>query len=711
MSWEGTTMRSRTSFFNRTLCLSAVKRFWPLWGTYLGIWLLSLPLPLIQARATETATELRFFERVYNLAHIEGLILAAVFSVFSAMAVWSFLYNARSASGYGCLPVRREGQFLSALLAGFLPLAAGNLITALLTLLVAPAWAHALVLGEFFAIVTLMDLFFFGFATLCAQLTGHILVLPAVYGVLNFTAIVVEVLLREVLGGFVYGMKGFLGEGFLTLWLTPALALGSKVRVDVVHAPTLPAGYQVEYLYGTASVSFHGWGVLLIYALAGLVCMALALLLFRRRKMETAGDVVAVSFLRPVFRWCMALGCGLGLSSLMEFIVFSLDTGEASAFRVLLVFFLIGAFIGWFAGEMLIKKSFRVFKRRAWGGFGICCAVILALMLGMRFDLFGYERRVPKEEDIRSATVYANGRQTTLKEAENLKALTDLHRAIVADKDLNHGEGRDRIGAMSTGSVSCEIIYTLNSGRTVSRYYDLIFDVEAPERIGEAPALQALLNTPEAVTDRCTLELPAGGYTLDTYVRVWMTVPECARAAGYLSAEEYLLAEYLGYSTEEIGAMSPEKRRALVEEMLNSGSYANPDFPGWVLGEYTGPGDLENVFTQYFFTLDDRDSQALYRDCLQPDIREGSLGKMWLYAGEGWEKGYNATIEVQCYERKEDSSSPYASPRTGWLELNPGTDSLRTNAWLRERGLVLHTVAEVNAAEARSEMSRALNEW
>ena len=698
-------MRSRTSFFNRTLCLSAVKRFWPLWTAYLGIWVLSLPLPILQARRSMTMTELEFVERVYNMAHIEGLILGAFFSLMAAMAVWSFLYNARSASGFGCLPVRREGQFFSALLAGFLPLAASNLIAALLTLPVAPDGLHALVLGQFFAITTLIDLFFFGFATLCAFLTGHILVLPAVYGVLNFTAIAVEVLVREVLGNFVYGMSGTIDGNFSTLWLTPALAIGSKVQVHVEYAPTQASEYGEYLVYGPSSVSFEGWWVLLLYALVGLVCMALALLLFRRRKLETAGDVVAVPFLRPVFRWCMALGCGLCLSTLMEFIIFTVDTRDASAFRILLVFFLLGAFIGWFSGEMLIRKSFRVFHKRAWAGFGICCAVILVLMLGMRFDLFGYEKRVPKAENIRSATVYSDGGETLFTERENLEKLTDLHRAIVADKD---GQ-LERFYAAQSGSwvtLNCRIRYTLRSGRVMTRYYLLYMDRDAPsETVSD---LQALLNTREAVASRCALELPSGGFTLDTCVSVWMTVPQCARAAGYTDTEEYLLAEYRGYSPEEAAAMSPEKRRELTEELLNADVY---DFPGWTGGEYRGSRDLEAVFAQYCFSLDDREAEALYRDCLLPDIREGTLGQVWLYPGKDRDAQYNASIELTCYKRKESGDRPSFGNRIGWLTVSPGAGSGRTNAWFRERGLVLHTVGELQAAEARSEQNRVTAEW
>ena len=69
----------------------------------------------------------------------------------------------------------------------------------------------------------------------------------------------------------------------------------------------------------------------------------------------------------------------------------------------------------------------------------------------------------------------------------------------------------------------------------MSRYYLLYTDPADPSET--ASALQDLLNTREAVASRSTLELPAGGYDLDAYIVVTMTVPECARAAGYAQLE------------------------------------------------------------------------------------------------------------------------------------------------------------------------------
>ena len=681
-------MRSKTSCFNRTLFFSGIKRFWPLWAAYLIIWVLSLPLPLLRELQEGEFREINYTLAVYNQGHILGLVMGAIFSLFSAMAVWSFLYNPRSASGFASLPVRREGQFFSALLAGFLPLAAGNLIIALLTLPVSLLGGFSpMPLLVFFCVVTLIDLFFFGFATLCAQLTGHILVLPAVYAVLNFVAVAVEFLLRSVLSLFVYGMDTSVTGSLMTRWLSPPIGLALGLEPTVLYDTVNYAdGVHSYSMTEPTLVSFTGWGTLLAYAGAGLVCMLLALLLLRRRRMETAGDVVAVPFLRGVFRWCMALGCGLCLAS---FLLLILSFRGGSSFGTLLVSFLLGGFIGWFAGEMLLKKSFRVFRGKTWAGFGACCAVILVLMLGMRFDLFGYERRVPAVDRIESATVYCNGSTAELAQPESLEQLTALHRAIIADKALNHRDGwgwgmsRDNYTALE-----CRLIYTLKGGRTMSRYYHLAFDYGDPERLGEAAALRDLLNIKEAVVKRTDFSFPKernDNLYQSCTVYVSMTAEECAAAAGFANGEEYVLSEYLGYSPAEAAVLGPEKRRELMAQFLE-------EMYGWDWTlHYAGPQDLEGVYFEYPLSLDPREAEALYRDCIRPDLEEGYLGKVWvLPSREQEETEYSARIEF--YWELTHERAPSDRDR---LTVSPTVYSQRTNAWLAERGIVLHTAGEV----------------
>ena len=671
-------MRSKTFCFNGSLLRSGIKRFWPLWAGYLFLWILIMPLPLMQNFRYGDVSPLEVRAWILNLARIGGEIIGAIFSVFSAMAVWSFLYSSRSASGMACLPVRRESQFFSALLAGFLPLAASNLIIVLLTLpFCLMAGLSLVTLLEFFCITVLILLFFYGFATLCAQLTGNILILPTVYGILNFVAVAVDFLLRLVLGWFVYGMYRDPEVSDLACYLSPAVGMFAGMDVDSVYDHATGSGVLQR-------VDFLGWGLLGIYAGVGILCVAAALLLFRRRKMESAGDVVAVGFLRPVFRWCMALGCGLCLSCIMQAILF-LNQDSDSAFSSLLIFFLLGAFIGWFAGEMLMKKTFRVFGKRIWAGFGICCAVILFLMLGMRFDLFGYERHVPKADQVKAVSLSCNGESAVLTEPENIDRAIGLHRAILADKALNRDSDNPQ--------MNFRLTYELKNGLSMDRYYPLAYWYDLPSR-GEVGVVQDLLNSAEATAYRKKLDIPVTRENIAyASVSASMTVAECARAAGIPDPEDYLLSAFAGYTPGESNLLEPDKRRERIQEILNDFAES-----GWDYGTYDGPQDLEGVYITYDLSLTDAEAEAFYRDCILPDIRDGDLGRIWLISDlDYYAQVYSAMISISCVEDQQNSKSGYR--RSADFYTHPLVTSRRTNAWLAERGIILHTEGETQYIE------------
>ena len=75
------------------------------------------------------------FNRVPAMGEM-ALQAEVIFGVLAAMAVFSHLYSARSANLFGSLPIRREGLFLTHYLAGLSFLIVPNVVIFLLTLAV-----------------------------------------------------------------------------------------------------------------------------------------------------------------------------------------------------------------------------------------------------------------------------------------------------------------------------------------------------------------------------------------------------------------------------------------------------------------------------------------------------------------------------------------------------------------------------------------------
>jgi len=408
-------------------------------------------------------------------------VLAAIAAVLTAMAMYSYLYNSRLCGMMNSLPLRRETMFGTAYVTGLAPLLLAQLLAALLTALVCMEYKLPFVCFlKWLGIVVLSTVAFYGFAVFCAVLTGNILVLPVLYVVLNLTATVAELCVRGVLFGLCYGSAA--NGGSYLLFLSP---LAYMVRAFSV------------YTGASGETVVTGLGMLAAYGVAGLLLTAAALRILRRRHMECAGDVVAVPVLKPAFRYCMAFGTAFVLPVAISELLNLRLRGPALAL-VLLAMLLLGAFLGWYIAEMLIRRSLRVFFSR-WKGLCAVLAVLLVFFCAAEFDLFGYERRVPAPGEVKSVTV----NRGDFLERENIEAAVALHRSFVEHKSLH-----DNGGLRFQGFV-IQISYELNNGRHMERVYSVEVDPESDAGMDEdLRRFQDLCNTREAIDRRVALSLP-----------------------------------------------------------------------------------------------------------------------------------------------------------------------------------------------------------
>ena len=193
-------MRSATSYFNFTLFRKNLSRFWPIWGLYSLIWLVLLPVNLLTDGDYLTLARTRLIPLQFVNGTSAALALAFCFGILCAMAVFSYLYSSRSVGLLHALPMRREGLFLTNYLSGLAFMVLPNLAVFFLSLLVEAAFGVVVFSSLFTWLVTtsFYCLFFYSFAVFCAMFTGHILALPAFYGILNFLALGISFLLGDM---------------------------------------------------------------------------------------------------------------------------------------------------------------------------------------------------------------------------------------------------------------------------------------------------------------------------------------------------------------------------------------------------------------------------------------------------------------------------------------------------------------------------------
>lgn len=449
-------MRSRTSLFNPGLAKSLVKRFWPLMLAYLAVLLLTLPLQLSSLTGQSWYAQRLNYEILRRAS--EGVAYSALAALLMAMAMFSHLFNRRDCGLINSLPLRRETTYLTACLTGLLPLLLCPVLTWLVSQLLFAGNAHisAAALGTWLQCILLANLAFYGLAVFCAMLTGNILAVPALFLVLNLLAYSLEGLVRGILDQVVYGYST---GTMLFSWLSPLMYMLSNVKasdgLDGFDGPIDSS--QVAF------AELKGLPALTGYAIAGAVLLILSLLLYRRRQMETAGDVLAVKPLRPIFRYGASLCAALLLPSVFMGPLVSRMAGLPLTL-LLIALMLLGAAAGYYLAEMLLQKSFRVFRCRAWGILALW-AVLACLTLAWEFDLFGYERRIPATEEIAQVQIPSIGRSTD--DPEAIALYRQLHQRLLENKD--HNEQRADKG----NGRYIYLSYKLKDGSQLERIYQV----------------------------------------------------------------------------------------------------------------------------------------------------------------------------------------------------------------------------------------------
>lgn len=457
-------MRSATSYFNGTLYRKTLARFWPLWGLWGVGWLFLIPLNFLNTyfnRYMSTAPQRRLMDMAANLPGLleSGVVLALFFAILCAMAVFGYLYNHRSACWTHALPMRREALFTTQYLAGLsmmlLPLLAAAVLTAIVEVSFLPmeSWGEVLsALLTWLLAQCGLCLFFFSFAAFCAMFTGHILALPAFYGILNGLAAGLWFLVDALMNEFYYGYAGMPGALTVVEYLTPAEILTRAVY----------------WFSGTPAEPAHlsSPGTVAVYALIGVGLAALSLCVYRRRHVETAGDVVAVAMVRPLFKYGVAFCSGLAFG------MFTAAFFNWTERPILIPCILVWTVVGYFVAEMLLKKSFRVFK--AWKGAAVMTVVMLLLCLACLMDVFGVVTRVPDAGRVESVWVelemgapYDSGTPliADLTDPAQIEKILALHQAIVDNNSRD-----DRIAG--DGYTYARITYTLSGGGELDRRYN-----------------------------------------------------------------------------------------------------------------------------------------------------------------------------------------------------------------------------------------------
>lgn len=505
MRWEVPTMRSATSFFDKTTARSDLRRHWPIAFIYTCVWLVGLPVNLWSSSMwmpEEMTPALRAAQIIIgSYPTLAGALF--VFGCVLAMALMGYLMSPRAVGLLHALPVRRGTLLATHTLVGWLMLNVPALLAVLVSIPVQAyyggvAWGA---LGAWLLVHCGLSLFFLALGLLCAMVTGWLLAIPAIYAVVNFAVIAAAGLVRTLCSLFCYGYAGDDDFAPFVYWLTPVVNLVKRFGTcGVERSDAAPYPWQVQF---PADV-VHAVG---IYTAAGAALLALTYLLYRRRKSESAADPAAFPWMRPVFRYGTGLLGGLALGlGLYQLVLGWRMESEAGRWVGLLVSTVLMGALCYYAAEMLVRKSLRVL-RRSLPGAGLVCVLLALVCAGARFDVFGYAARVPDVSAVTQVQLRGSLGLSAVNctEPETIETVIALHREIIT---LRPDEDDPENSAYIT------LRYTLTDGSTLTRAYQLNPAGELED------ALETVFNTGEVrekslITSRHTGSWRGGYLSLD----------------------------------------------------------------------------------------------------------------------------------------------------------------------------------------------------
>lgn len=495
-------MKLKTSFFDFTVLKKDISRFFPVWAIYLIGGLLISQTSISWNYSYSAARNL--ISALPSMILINGGYAAVI-----ALLLFGDLFKGRMCNALHALPVRRESWFVTHSAAAVLMSLIPNLILAALML---PS------LGEFWftaflwvLMMTMEFVFFFGVSAFCIQCVGNGLAVMLMYAICNFGAFlimwVVQIFAIPMLYGVTLNPEPFYLFSPVVYYLSDGVNFWS-----VEHLSSCKCHYTTHYYSQPHDYAFAGlgdsWGYLTVLTVLGVGFLVAALLLYRRRKLESAGDFAAI---KPA-GWVFTI-----VGSVLAGMVFHMFGMDAAIFSYPLLF--AGMLVGFFLCRMLLERRVKVFSKKnwlrlvaLWVGFGI--------FLGLAaVDVLGIERRIPDAEQVKSVTIsesylsnyrlnqitkeetaargidpsygYNKDGVMTLRNEAQIREITQIHAML-----LEEGDCRD------TG-FSYQVVtlhYVLKDGSTLTRYYYPSLSSDALAR------LQQFTSTPEYILGAADLQ-------------------------------------------------------------------------------------------------------------------------------------------------------------------------------------------------------------
>jgi len=448
-------MKLKTSFFNEGFLFNDFRKYSWVAVFYTLALVFVIPINIIMILSNDYINK-SVLKDLFLLSNqeIQSILILTV-PVVLAMLIFRYLQVQISADSLHSLPVPRSIIYRSHILTGvvllILPILVTGMIAICLNLL--------LDLGNYYSI---NDVFSWLSITILMNLTifltcvfvGMLVGISAVQGILTYILLIfpagITILLTTNLEFFVYGFK-----------------FNFEYQLDKLSPiPRVLQGFN------PINERQMGGGEILVYSVICLVLLFLAEYLYKQRNLENANQSIVFAKLRNIFKYGVTF-CTMLLGGL-----YFQETQQTTAWVVF--GYLIGSLTGYVVAEIILKKSLGFFREvKNFKGYAVFGAVMLVLMLGISFDLTGYEKRLPPLVEVQQVYFSDNfynyndlkkDQMGFFSEPNNVQNIYQLHQKLVKDKNSNY------LPKSQKPRRDAIFIYQLSDGSTMTRGYEITYD-------------------------------------------------------------------------------------------------------------------------------------------------------------------------------------------------------------------------------------------
>jgi len=388
--------------------------------------------------------------------------------VITGAVVLRYLHVPASVTALHSMPFTRAKLFNTNIISGLIMIITPVLLTGAVLLATAPYMA--VIRPE-----TVIDIF--TQAAVWRWMWQSLIIIIAIYAVTVFTGVLTGNPIVHI------------GASILITLIVPALML-----IIETYSQIFLLGYDsgnsfyLASLFWSSPVVAAFYGIfeeaLPIYAQVlfipySAVLLGFSMFIYYRRRLEKASDSFAFNSVSALATYLIAF---MGMNLTVFLILMGwLDAADTPVGLIIGVY-VISAVVFFLTGRIIAQKTFRVFNKQTLVSFGIYALIAVAFILIFALDLTGFEKRVPSENSVDSATitlvipvfgelgfnsVYGSPPNVTLYTKDNINAVRTFHKEAV--------ESRQESGDLNrNGSIwwaELPISYKLNSRYMCRSYY------------------------------------------------------------------------------------------------------------------------------------------------------------------------------------------------------------------------------------------------